>query len=902
MKHSKQWVAWLALSAAAAVSCTAPDRNWSENNFPDPDSNSETDTLDPGDGDVTTVTTDTDPTAGDGDMSGDGDGDVTTKNGDGDGDGSGGGETSDNGDGDTTENPACPDGFAGELCDQCDANYFGENCEPCPCPEGTCSDGKTGNGTCTCSPGFADEFCEECKTGHFGSDCELCACENGTCDDGVDGSGACECNTGWTGDSCSDCKSGFFGATCALCDCGEGSCNDGLTGDGTCSCENGWAEPSCEDCSSNFWGSNCTACACGGGTCDDGLDGNGECFSCSAGFQGAACDQCQSNRFGSACALCSCEHGACDEGITGSGACDCDTGWDGATCNTCKSGFYGAQCLACPSNPTAGCPCTGSGIACNGAAQKVRLSCTNSKWTAASTCAGGQNCNQVDGTCTAIVSQCNNQAAGYKFCEAPDKLLTCGVDLVTTTSQTCDGLCSAGSCLAPKCGDGKIQASLSEECDDSNTAAGDGCEPDCKKSKVVKVAVGTYHSCILTAHGDVRCWGDNTYNQLGLGHTNSRTNVQPYQNALADLGGTATDVVVGTDHTCALLTDKSIRCWGRNQDGQLGLGNATVMATQLPTTIGPISVGGQANQIGAKANLTCARLSNGSVRCWGRNNNGQLGFGHTTAVSLTTLPSALTAVSIGGTAKDIAVGSASVCVVLDAGGLRCWGYNTSGQLGRQHSQHIGDTELPNASDPNVPAGQDATGLVPIPSGRTVSRVLAGELHFCALLDNQNLECWGKNSNGELGLGTTNHVADASEENPSTLGLVSLGTGKTATQAALGGDSTCVIHNTGELKCWGYNNTAELGLADTDPRGTITQTRPTGLSAVQLGGTLTPLIVAAGNGSTCLLHSNGRMRCWGFNSVGQLGLGSSSTTPNYIGGDPSQTPDNLSFLLLFNASE
>lgn len=901
MTRNNKWVLFLALSTVAAVSCTGPDRNWDENTFPEPDT--DTDTLDPGDGDGDGSGGDVaDPTAGDGDgdAPGDGDGDGSggdQTSGDGDGDGSGGDQSSGDGDGD---NPACEDGFTGDLCDQCDPDHFGDSCEPCPCPEGTCSDGKTGNGTCTCSPGFADALCTECKTDHFGPNCEQCACENGTCDDGVQGSGACECNTGWNGDTCSECKTGFFGPSCTLCECGQGSCDDGLSGSGSCSCENGWAEPNCSDCSSNFWGSSCTACNCGGGTCSDGLEGNGDCFSCSTGFQGTACDQCQSNRYGSTCALCSCEHGDCDEGITGSGACDCDTGWDGNTCNVCETGYYGNQCVACPSTPTASCPCTGSGTSCAGNAQKVRLSCTNSKWAVASSCGGGQNCDTRNGSCANIVSGCNSQNPGYKFCEAPDKLHTCGADLVTTDSITCDGLCSAGSCLAPKCGDTKIQASLSEECDDGNTNPGDGCEPDCKRSKVVKVAVGGYHACVLTGRGDVRCWGDNTYNQLGLGHTNLRTNVHPYQNALVDLGGVATDVVAGANHTCALLSDKSIRCWGRNQNGQLGLGNTTVMSTQLPVTIGAISVGGMVNQIAASSNQTCARLSTGALRCWGNNSLGQLGLGNTTPVSETTLPSALSTISIGGNATDVAVGGTSVCAVL-SGGVRCWGSNSSGQLGRQHAVNIGDTELPNAVDPNVPAGFDNTGLVAPAPGLTISKVFGTGNHYCALLSNQTLECWGSNTNGELGLASSApRLADGPGEAPALNGLVQLGVGVTATQLSLGGDSTCVVHSTGELKCWGYNNTAELGLADTNRRGVTEQ--PPSMTASILGSGLTASYVGAGLASTCLLHSNGRVRCWGSNTVGQLGLGYASAAPDYMGGDPSQTPDKLAFLLLFNSAQ
>ena len=807
--------------------------------------------------------------------------------------------------GGTGGNVSCVDGFTGDDCDQCASGYFGVDCEPCACVNGICDEGLGGDGGCSCSVGWDGDQCDVCSVGHFGPSCDACSCVNGQCDDGIDGAGTCACNTGWSGSSCTQCDTDFWGPECTLCQCDQGVCDDGSDGTGACSCEAGWAQPTCETCESDYYGPTCMACSCGGGTCDDGSTGDGTCYDCPPGFLGDACDECQANRYGADCDLCACVHGSCDEGITGDGSCGCQVGWDGPTCEVCATGYYGSQCTSCPAEPTAGCPCsTPSELACAGTAQKVQLMCEAGTWKFNASCSANQNCNTASGACATIVTGCSGQTGGYTFCEAPDIRHSCGVDLVTTTSVTCNGLCSQGDCVAPTCGDGKIQTTLSEECDDANQDPADNCEANCQRSEIVKITMGTAHSCALLESGHVRCWGGNEYNQLGQGDDLSYGTVHPYQIPVLDLGGVARDIDAGYFHTCAVLTDDTVRCWGANDSGQLGLGDANARLSHTPNAIGAISVGGGVSKIAVGGNISCALLKTGTVRCWGNNSNGALGLGSTTPISTTQTPGTYGPITVGGVVSDIAVGANHGCAVLSSNGtntaVRCWGWNFYGQLGRQHSTSIGDTELPNATDPNIPAGYDATGLVPLASGKTPRTVAAGANLSCVIFTDGTMECWGQNNGGQLGLGHAVHIADGSGESPALNGIVAVGTGGIS-EFAGGGDFSCGYFGSGAIRCWGLNNQAELGQPNLTSLGNAVNTIPSLITPLSFGGGLSGAGVYAGTGHTCVLLDNGRARCWGYNHQGQLGMAYVSTSPTYVGGSSSLTPDLLPSLAMFTAT-
>jgi beta-lactam-binding protein with PASTA domain len=196
------------------------------------------------------------------------------------------------------------------------------------------------------------------------------------------------------------------------------------------------------------------------------------------------------------------------------------------------------------------------------------------------------------------------------------------------------------------------------------------------------VAAGIYHACALVSSGSIECWGDNSYGQLGSSSLGTPLNSTygTFYGASSVTGiSTAAAVVAGQDHSCALLFNGTVECWGDNQVGQLGNGTTTNAATPVPVT----GVTG-AIAIAAGGWNTCALLSNGSVQCWGSNYKGELGIGNQAGpATCELLPCSMTPIPVSGigNATAIAVGYEHVCAILSDGTIQCWGSNYAGELG-----------------------------------------------------------------------------------------------------------------------------------------------------------------------------------------------------------------------------
>jgi alpha-tubulin suppressor-like RCC1 family protein len=422
------------------------------------------------------------------------------------------------------------------------------------------------------------------------------------------------------------------------------------------------------------------------------------------------------------------------------------------------------------------------------------------------------------------------------------------------------------------CGDGRVESP--EQCDTPGAPPLSGCEWDCKLSGVVDLKASTNNTCALLVGGYVICWGDNTNNQLGLGHTNSEMSIAPYELTNADggvagpinLGGHAMAIAVATYHACALMQDGSVQCWGDNSYGQLGLANTTLYPNSTPNAIGRVQLldGGTATAIAAGGGSTCAVLTSGELTCWGDNSAGELGLGNTTSMSGTS-PSTFAPVDLGSgaLAESVSVGYLAACAVLRSGAVKCWGGNGFGQAG------IGSTTSPVTAPP--------TASVPL-ADATAQMVTAGNGHACALMGG-NIQCWGDNSDGELGTGNATEYG-ASTGNPASLGTVLLpGIGSpTASAVVAGGGHTCALVSNFGLVCWGDNADGELGLAsDAGTLGGTTATRPADLPAVSFAAGVSAFSVTLGDYHTCALLSNGSVSCWGGNASAQLGLGYASST-------------------------
>ena len=289
-----------------------------------------------------------------------------------------------------------------------------------------------------------------------------------------------------------------------------------------------------------------------------------------------------------------------------------------------------------------------------------------------------------------------------------------------------------------------------------------------------KVSVGN-SMCLILLDTSLKCWGYNYYGQLGIGSTTTQTTPQTVD---LGTGRTAVSVSLGQYHTCAVLDDGSLRCWGWNNYGQLGIGSTTQQTT--PQTV-DLGTGRTAVSVSLGTSHTCAVLDDGTLKCWGYNVFGQLGLGSTTNQNT---PQTVT-LGTGRTAVSVSLGQYHTCAVLDDGSLKCWGQNSQGQLG------IGST-----------TSQTTPQTVDLGTGRTAVSVSLGYGHTCAVLDDGSLKCWGQNYYGQLGIGSTTQ-----QTTPQT---VDLGTGRTAVSVSLGGAHTCAVLDDGTLKCWGHNSQSQLG--------------------------------------------------------------------------------------------
>jgi alpha-tubulin suppressor-like RCC1 family protein len=366
----------------------------------------------------------------------------------------------------------------------------------------------------------------------------------------------------------------------------------------------------------------------------------------------------------------------------------------------------------------------------------------------------------------------------------------------------------------------------------------------------------------------LHCWGANESGQLGIGNTEDRGDDpgEVATSSLVDLGGgTVASLALGAAFSCALFDDGRVKCWGANDNGQLGLGNTAprgTTAASMGAGLPYVDVGGAAVQIVAGAAHACALLGDGRVHCWGNNEHGQLGLedvqnrGDVPA----TVPSALPAVRFNSPARMLAAGADFTCALLGTGVVKCWGGNAAGQLGQ------GTTVGTRGGAPG-----EMTALPSTPLGGVATRIGANGRFACARLVGQRVKCWGDNTSGQLGYGDTVSRGSSLVQMGDNLPVV--GNTTNLVMARLGGAFDCALLTNGSVHCWGANDFGQLGFGDTTPRR-----EPGG--AVDLG-TPTVTAITAGGGHACALAGS-QIKCWGRNDRGQLGLGDVQTRGNTPG--------------------
>ena len=365
-----------------------------------------------------------------------------------------------------------------------------------------------------------------------------------------------------------------------------------------------------------------------------------------------------------------------------------------------------------------------------------------------------------------------------------------------------------------------------------------------------KLSVNHYHSCAILDNGDLKCWGDNGYGQLGDGST---TDTNAPSSTAIDLGAgrTAVAVATGTYHTCAILDNGDLKCWGWDFGGQLGDGGSNTDTNAPSSTAIDLGTGRTAVAVAAAGSNTCAILDNGDLKCWGGDANGQLGDGGTYHNSMSKQVAPLShGIDLGAGRTAVAVSTgAHTCAILDNGDLKCWGWDNFGQLGDGGTNPT-DTAAP--SDTAIDLG----------TGRTAVAVSAGTYHTCAILDNGDLKCWGDNTYGQLGDGST------TDTNAPSSTAIDLGAGRTAVAVSVLSDHTCAILDNGEAKCWGLGSYGKLGIGGS-------HTAPSS-TAIDLGAGRTAVALSAGIHHTCAILDNGEAKCWGYDFHGQLGDGGSNS--------------------------
>jgi alpha-tubulin suppressor-like RCC1 family protein len=463
----------------------------------------------------------------------------------------------------------------------------------------------------------------------------------------------------------------------------------------------------------------------------------------------------------------------------------------------------------------------------------------------------------------------------------------------------------------------------------------------------ISLTLGYSNSCAIVDTGAIYCWGRNNQGQLGVGNLTDQN--YPTKVSLPN-GRYALAIEAGDYHVCAILDDYSIKCWGQNTFGQLGNGN--IDDKNSPTSV---ILSGLNNpiQISAGGSSTCALFDNGQIKCWGSNYNGELGLGSSgSSNSQQNSPQTLTAISHLDSSQ-VTVGTNFACALFHDGAPRCWGIGTSGQLGsgvsssnsvpvlvKDYGERLNDSiqfihgtqisipihiagwdyiSTPIGSYPNGVAWNNGTYSMELNGNLTVGnhsasvvfsnsiknitvtisfqiieridpwsnrvashsigmsilgenslipiQIESGGGHTCFITSNMYNYCQGDNSYGQLGSGSysgayTSPYKIYNFEEP----LESLSTGQ---------DHTCGIDYEGTLYCWGRNNYGQIGNGYS--HGNSKYDIPQKIDVDSNGNDLTrALQIGVGYGHSCGIFEDLELYCWGYNSAGQLGIGSQSS--------------------------
>jgi alpha-tubulin suppressor-like RCC1 family protein len=306
-----------------------------------------------------------------------------------------------------------------------------------------------------------------------------------------------------------------------------------------------------------------------------------------------------------------------------------------------------------------------------------------------------------------------------------------------------------------------------------------------------------------------------------------------------------------------------------------------------------VGTGRTVKQIAVGSGHTCALLDNEQVKCWGGGDGafsrGELGYGDTRTRGYIAgqMGDNLPFVDFGAgrTVKAIAGGADNTCVLLDRGQVKCWGDNSIGEAGVEDLEDRGDE--PGEMGDALPVVNLGAGRTAVAIYRSIARTM------CAVLDNQTLKCWGRNYSGQLGTGDDINRGAQLDSMGDNLLPIPLGTGvKPMLLGALGNDNTCAVLTGGKLKCWGDGSKGQCGYGAEEARGWMPGQMGDNLPFVDLGTGRTVTAIAAGLYHTCVVLDNGGVKCFGTSRFGgPLGLGDTGDRGNA----PGQMGDALPYV-------
>jgi alpha-tubulin suppressor-like RCC1 family protein len=341
----------------------------------------------------------------------------------------------------------------------------------------------------------------------------------------------------------------------------------------------------------------------------------------------------------------------------------------------------------------------------------------------------------------------------------------------------------------------------------------------------LRIAPGLFFTCVELSGGSVECWGYNANGTLGNGAFVDSTSAVPVSNLKGVLG-----IAAGGYDVCAVQPQQTVACWGDNFDFQLG--------QSMPATASmPVLVPGvtDAIQVSVGADFACALRADRTAECWGNNDAGQLGNGALDGPddNVVSAPPGPVAGLAG--AAAISAGGSFACALLVDGSVQCWGDDSAGQLGS--SVVSGRSPVP----------------VAVPGLTGVRALSAGGANACALLNDGTVTCWGDDSDGQLGNGTTSSAPSPPVKVSGLSGVASISVGE---------GYACAVLASGTSACWGTNQEGTLGNG----------TQVSSSTPVPVSGLVGVAGIAAGSEHTCAQLADGSFSCWGNDQDGQLGDG------------------------------